>query len=88
MDSTVRRSSIPFVDTLTSPNLSGIYHVDEMLVHTKREKMEWGHYQWLWNLMDDTPRFWLSSMVSQRREVTDARAVFQDSKKEQTGRKQ
>jgi putative transposase len=71
----------PFVDTLTSPNLSGIYHVDEMLVHTKREKMEWGHYQWLWNLMDDTTRFWLSSMVSQWREVTDARAVFQDSKK-------
>jgi putative transposase len=37
--------------------------------------------------MDDTTRFWLSSMVSQRREVTDARAVFQDSKKRANGPK-
>jgi transposase-like protein len=42
--------------------------------------MEVGHYQWLWNLMDDTTRFWVSSMVSQRREITDARAVFKDTK--------
>lgn len=40
--------------------------------------MKVGHYQWLWNLMDDTTRFWISSKVSQRREVADARAVFQD----------
>jgi putative transposase len=31
--------------------------------------------------MDDTTRFWISSMVSQRREIADARSVFQDSKK-------
>ena len=43
--------------------------------------MEVGHYQWLWNLLDDTSRFWISSMVSQKRETADARAVFQDSKK-------
>ena len=30
--------------------------------------------------MDDTTRFWVSSMVSQRREITDARAVFKDTK--------
>jgi len=41
--------------------LSGIYHVDEMLVHKKSEKMEWGRYQWMWNLMDDTARFWLKN---------------------------
>jgi transposase-like protein/predicted RNA-binding Zn-ribbon protein involved in translation (DUF1610 family) len=71
----------PYVDSITCPHLSGIYHVDEMMVHVRREKMEVGHYQWLWNLMDNTTRFWLSSLVSQRREIADAMAVFQDSKK-------
>ncbi|MGB6463139.1 MAG: DDE-type integrase/transposase/recombinase [Nitrosotalea sp.] len=69
----------PFVDKLT-PHLGGIYHVDEMMVHVRREEMAKGHYQWLWNLMDDTTRFWISSKISQRREVEDARAVFQDAK--------
>jgi transposase-like protein len=68
------------VDNL-SPNVSGIYLVDEMMIHTRRESMERGHYQWLWNLMDDTTRFWISSMVSQRRELTDARRVFKDAKR-------
>lgn len=30
--------------------------------------------------MDNTTRFWITSKVSQRREVEDARAVFQDAK--------
>ncbi|MDQ6866301.1 MAG: DDE-type integrase/transposase/recombinase [Thermoproteota archaeon] len=30
--------------------------------------------------MDDTTRFWITTKISQRREVADARAVFQDSK--------
>lgn len=50
------------------------------MIHAKHERMEEGHYQWLWNLMDDTIRFWISSMVCQRREVAVARRVFQDSK--------
>lgn len=70
----------PFVDKLTPPHLGGIYHVDEMMVHVRREEMAKGHYQWLWNLMDDTTRFWISSKISQRREVDDARAAFQDAK--------
>lgn len=74
----------PFVNSITPPHLSGIYHVDEMMVHVRREQMESGHYQWLWNLMDDTTRFWISSMVSQCREITDARAVFQDAKNKTT----
>ena len=41
---------------------------------------EFGHYQWLWNLMDNTTKFWISGMVSQRREIIDARRVYQDSK--------
>ncbi len=70
----------PYVDSLRPPHLSGIYHVDEMMIHAKRERMEVGHYQWLWNLMDDTTRFWISTIVSQRREIEDARKIFADSK--------
>jgi hypothetical protein len=47
----------PYVDSMSPPRLSGIYHVDEMMIHAKRERMEVGHYQWLWNLMDDTTRW-------------------------------
>lgn len=70
----------PFVNALKPPQLSGIYHVDEMMIHVRREKTDKGHYQWLWNLMDDTTRFWISGMLSQRREVSDARKVFFDTK--------
>jgi transposase-like protein len=74
----------PFVDSLKPPHLSGIYHVDEMMVHVRREKMEVGHYQWLWNMMDNSTRFWISGMVSQNRATADARAVFRDSKNKST----
>jgi len=69
-----------FVDGL-KPNLSGIYHVDEMMIHIKKDKTERGHYAWLWNLSDHDTRFLLASRVSQRREVQDARVVFQEGKK-------
>ena len=74
-----------FVDGL-KPELSGIYHVDEMMVHVRKDEMEKGHYAWLWNLSDHDTRFLLASRVSQRREVQDARAVFQDGKKLMTRR--
>lgn len=51
-----------------------------MMVHVRKEQMEKGRYAWLWNLMDDTARFWISSKITQRREVKDARAVFQDAR--------
>jgi transposase-like protein len=70
----------PFVNSLVPPHLSGIFHVDEMLIHVRREKHEFGNYQWLWNLMDNTTKFWISGLVSQRREILDARRVFQDAK--------
>lgn len=70
----------PFVNNLKAPNMSGIFHVDEMVVHVRREETNKGHYQWLWNYLDETTRFWVTSMISQRREVSDARAVFQDAK--------
>lgn len=69
----------PFVDQF-KPQLSGVYHVDEMVVHVRKEKTDKGHYQWLWNMCDNTTRFWICSKVSQRKEVEDARAVFQEAK--------
>jgi len=71
----------PYVDSLVPKDVSGVYHVDEMMIHVKDGHTEKGHYQWLWNMMDNTTRFWISSKVSQRREIEDARAVFQDAKK-------
>ena len=70
----------PFVNSLTPPHLSGIYQVDEMVVHVRKDSTTKGNYQWLWNLMDDSTRFWISSKISQRKEISDARAVFQDAK--------
>jgi transposase-like protein len=35
----------------------------------------------LWNLADHDTGFLLATRISQRREVSDARAVFQDAKK-------
>lgn len=74
----------PFVDSLKAPNMSGIYHVDEMMVHVRKEEMEKGHYQWLWNLMDETTRYWVTSKISQRRETEDAQAVFNDMRNKTT----
>ncbi len=74
----------PFVDGLKAPNLSGIYHIDEMVVQVRKEKIDKGNYQWLWNLMDETTRFWVTSRISQRREIDDARAAFQDAKSKTT----
>ncbi len=70
-----------FVDGLRPPDLSGIYHVDEMKVHVRKDEDPDGHYAWLWNMSDHDTRFLLASRVSNRREVADARAVFQDGKK-------
>ncbi len=69
-----------FVDGL-KPDLSGILHVDEMKIHIRGDKSADGHYAWLWNLSDHDTRFLLASRVSKRREVKDARAVFQHGKK-------
>ncbi|TLX67358.1 MAG: DDE-type integrase/transposase/recombinase [Thaumarchaeota archaeon] len=77
----------PYVDSISPPHLSGVYHVDEMMVHVRREKHEVGHYQWLWNVMDNNTKFWISSIVSQRREVIDARYVYQDVKQKTTSPK-
>jgi transposase-like protein/predicted nucleic acid-binding Zn finger protein len=71
----------PYVDSLVPKDVSGVYHVDEMMIHVKDGQTEKGHYRWLWNMMDNTTKFWITSKVSQRREIEDARTVFQDAKR-------
>jgi len=72
----------PYVDTLKPNNLSGVLHVDEMMVKVKNTAPieSFGNYDWLWNLMDGETRFWISSLISKRRQTQDAQAVFQDAK--------
>jgi len=62
-----------YVDQIT-PQTSGFLHVDEMKVNID------GNLDWLWNLMDSDTRFWISSMISQGRNIEDAQRVFQDAK--------
>jgi transposase-like protein len=62
-----------YVDEI-APQTSGFLHVDEMKVNVN------GKLDWLWNLMDSDTRFWISSMISQGREIEDARQVFQKAK--------
>jgi len=70
-----------YTDSLT-PQTSGIWHTDEMAINIK------GEYNWLWNVMDHETRFLLASQISQKREVKDARNVFQNAKKVANGKPQ
>jgi putative transposase len=67
-----------YVDSLM-PRTGGIWHTDEMAINIK------GQYNWLWNVMDHETRFLLASQISQKREVIDARKVFQNAKKVANG---
>lgn len=71
----------PYVDQIIPKQVGGVYHVDEMSVAVRKEMNDKGHCQWLWNLMDSSTRYWISSKISSTRNINDARAVFQDAKK-------
>ena len=57
------------------PQLSDTWNVDEMMVKCKD-----GGWNWLWNVMDEETRFLLASLISNRREIEDARKVFVKAK--------
>jgi transposase-like protein len=85
----------PYVDGLV-PKMGGVYHVDEMLLHVRKENNEQtmndlneenhthkffdNHYSWLWNLMDSTTRFWICSRLSQRRDIQAGVALLKEMK--------
>ena len=62
-----------YVDRL-DPQLGAVWHVDEMKVKTG------GQWSWLWNVMDEETRFMLVSTISKKRNISDARRVFQKAK--------
>ncbi len=68
-----------YLDKIT-PNVSGVWHIDETMVNVRSSKMGKGHYDWLWNLMDSDTRFILASQIHKKRYVKDAREVFQEAK--------
>ena len=57
------------------PELSEAWNTDEMKVKCG------GKWVWLWNVMDSGTRFLLASQISEKRDVSDARKVFQMAKK-------
>jgi putative transposase len=84
----------PYVDSLVPAQVGGVYHVDDMLLHDRKEsnnqleKKEnhtrhkfYNHYSWLWNLMDSKTRFWICSKLSQKRDTASSVAVLKDMKK-------
>jgi len=62
-----------YVATL-EPKLGDIWHTDEMKIKIG------GEWRWLWNVMDERTRFHLVSILTQNREIQDARRVFKKSK--------
>jgi len=56
------------------PELSGEFHADEMNVKVK------GNWKWLWSIMDKDTRFLLASQITEKREIEDARRLFQKAK--------
>ena len=84
----------PYIDGLV-PKTGGVYHVDEMLLHVRKENNEQtmndneenhthkffdNHYSWLWNLMDSTTWFWICSRLSQRRDIQAGVALLKEMK--------
>ena len=69
-----------YVNTI-QPDIGEVWHTDEMQVKIN------GTWEYLWNVMDETTRFQLASVLSTERRVRDARMVFQRAKQNCGGRK-
>ena len=79
------------------PQVGGVYQVDEMMLHVRKENNESkmtlsnpdnhtnrqfdNHYSWLWNLMDSTTRFWICSRISQKRDTKSGVALLKEMKR-------
>jgi putative transposase len=62
-----------YVNTV-KPELSDMWHVDEMMIKTG------GKWSWLWHAMDRDTRFLVANAISQTRYTTDAQRLFQKAK--------
>jgi len=61
-------------------NTSGTLHADEMMVKVG------GDWMWLWDVMDRSTKFVLSSHLSEARGMPDAKKIFLESKEKLTSR--
>lgn len=69
-----------YVDSI-QPSIGDVWHTDEMMVNVN------GSWEYLWNVIDETTRYQLASVVSKERYTRDARMVFQKAKNNSGGRK-
>ena len=61
------------------PNTGDVWSVDEMVLNVKdTEKLNGkGFHVWLWNIIDPKTKFVLATVISKRRETSDARNVIE-----------
>ena len=64
-----------YIETL-KPELSEIWHVDEMMIKTG------GKFSWLWHAMDSETRFLIANLITDTRHIEDARNLFKNVKKQ------
>jgi putative transposase len=90
------RTVAPYVESFVPAQVSGVYQVDEMLLHVRKENNDMNmtlenkenhtnrkfdnHYSWLWNLMDSTTRYWICSTITQKRDTEAGRKVLKEMK--------
>jgi transposase-like protein len=67
-----------YVNTV-KPELSEMWHVDEMMIKTG------GKWSWLWHAMDKDTRFMVANAISKTREIEDAQRLFQKAKEVTNG---
>lgn len=77
---TIRRWITRFTEKMNEytkqfkPNVSGVWHTDEQMIKIK------GKWFWSWNCLDEETRFLLGNNITEKRNFSDARVVFQKSR--------
>jgi transposase-like protein len=66
-----------YTNTL-EPQTGEIWHADEQMIKSK------GRHVWTWNVIDRDSRFLLTSLITETREIRDARRVFAKAKEATT----
>lgn len=68
-----------YLDKIT-PQVSSVWRTDEIFLKVR------GNLTYLFSMMDDETRFWISSMVADHKGVSDVRPMYQEAK-EVTGKR-
>jgi transposase-like protein len=68
-----------YLDEIT-PQVSNVWRTDELFIKVR------GNLTYLFSMIDDETRFWISSMVADHKGVSDVRPMYQEAK-EVTGKR-